>query len=281
MKRSEMKKEAFPHVIIENSELRPFHSKAVERDYLLYIAYPESYAGHPERKYPVVYLTDAYWNFIKMQSLGPSLWFDRIVPEYIVVGIGYAGAEVDCGKERMYELSPTPQTSGYMTGFEGRMGGSRVFLDAMKQEIIPYVEKNLHVDPTLRVLAGFSMGGLFCLYSMFEEPDLFQGVIASSPSVEWDRRWIFKRADECRVKAGDDKSSLPTRLFLSVGDSEWPHLVGAVKDFDACLAKAGYADFDYRFRVFEDCRHSGATVEAYNSGLRFVFLPRRPSASMP
>lgn len=98
---------AFPSVVLGNTELRPLHSDIAERDYLLYIGYPDS-TNHPERKYPVVYVTDAYWA-VKTYSLGSSLWYDQIVPEYILVGIGYQGENADYGKERMFELSPSRQ----------------------------------------------------------------------------------------------------------------------------------------------------------------------------
>jgi uncharacterized protein len=271
----------FEHLVLEATELRPFHSNETGRDYLLYVSYPDSYASSPNRRFPVVYVTDAYWNFVKTQALGPSLWFDKIVPEYIVVGIGYQGKDVDYNSERMYELSPTPQTYGYMSGFKGRQGGARLFLNALKNEIIPYVENNLRADASFRTLAGFSMGGLFGLFAMYEEPGLFQGVIASSPSMEWDHMYLFRRADEYRAAAlGDDyrgENRLPVRLFMSVGECEWPHLTGAVKSFDEYLRSASYTDFSYQFSVIEGSRHSGSTIEAYSKGLRFVFQPRMPS----
>jgi predicted alpha/beta superfamily hydrolase len=276
---------AYPPYVVDNSELRSLHSKATGRDYLLYIAYPGSYKEHPERKYPVVYVTDGYWSFDKVNTLGGSLWYDKIVPEYILVGIGYVGDKVDYNTERVYELSPSFQDYGWMANFKGRMGGSRAFLDAIKGEIIPYIETNTHADPSFRVLMGSSMGGLFSLFAMYEEPGLFQGVVAASPALSWDHCWLIRRESELRSKAEgpDEKGRLriPTRLFMSVGGAEWPGFVGYIRAFDEIIKSGNYQDFTYEFRVIEGERHAGNGAEAFNRGLRFVFQPQMPSATIP
>ena len=275
---------AYPHMVLNNTELRPVHSQVANRDYLLYIAYPDSYASHPERKYPVVYVTDGYWSFVKMSSLGSSLWYDQIVPEYILVGIGYAGENVDYNKERMYELSPTKQTYGWAKDIEVQ-GGSRKFLDAIKTELIPYVESNTRADSSFRVMVGSSMGGLFSLFCMYEEPGLFQGIVAGSPAIDWDHRWIFRRESQLRSAAlGDDYKGtfhVPCRLFMGVGSAEWPDFVATIQAFDTILRAGRYADFAYRFQLIEGERHGGNTAELYNRGLRFVFEPQMPSKVIP
>ncbi|MBN1404395.1 MAG: alpha/beta hydrolase [Opitutales bacterium] len=269
------------HMVLENTELRPLHSDITNRDYQLYIGYPDSYASNPNKHYPVVYLTDAYWSFVKMHSLGSSLWYDQAVPEFIVVGIGYVGENVNYGVERMFELSPSKQDYGWAAQMgDIRMGGSRLFLDSIRDEIIPYVDANLRTDPSYRVMAGSSMGGLFSLFCMYEEPGLFQGVISSSPAVNWDHRWIFNRESQLHSKAiGDNERgtySVPARLFMCVGSREWQGFQADIKAMDTIISNGNYADFAYEFRVLEGEHHGGGVAEAYNRGLRFVFEPMRP-----
>ena len=265
----------FSHMVLENTKLVPLHSDITGRDYLLYIGYPDSYRDHPERKYPVVYITDAYWNFIKMYSIGSSLWYDHLAPEYILVGIGYTGVNVDYEKERMFELSPSRQDYDWCAGMTCRMGGSRQFLDAIKKEIITYVETNTQADSSFRVLVGASMGGLFSLYAMYEEPGLFDGVIAGSPVVDWDHCWLFKRESELRAKAlGIDNRGLfciPSRLFMSVGGEEDHLFIGYIRAMNEIISDTGYKDFDYEFRVVEGEKHASNCTESFNRGIRFVF----------
>jgi predicted alpha/beta superfamily hydrolase len=274
---------SFPHVVLENTEIRPLHSEITGRDYLLYVAYPNSYASQPDRKFPVVYVTDGYWNFVKTQSLGPNLWYDQVVPEYIVVGIGYQGENVPYEQERLYELTPTASAAPQHVG--QRMGGSRAFLDAFKKEIIPYVEANIRADASFRVLAGTSLGGLFCLYAMYEEPELFQGIVCSTPAVLWDDRWLFRREMELkRLRSGpshNEAMRIPTRLFMCAADKEWPVFDADILAFDQIIKNAGYMDFAYQFRMIDGERHGGNVAEAYNRGIRFVFEPMMPSPVMP
>ncbi|MFA5256961.1 MAG: alpha/beta hydrolase-fold protein [Opitutales bacterium] len=262
-----------PHVVLEDTELHTLHSDVTGRDYMLYIGYPDSYGSEPERKYPVVYVTDGYWNFVKMDSLGSNLWYDKAVPQYIVVGLGYADKSLNPDAERRYELTPTEASNPG----EPRSGGARKFLDSLKTEIIPYVEKNTRADPSFRVMAGTSLGGLFSLYCMYEEPGLFKGVIAASPAVSWDDCWMFNRSAALRNKAvGPDYTrafSVPSRLFMSVGSEEWISFRGDILAFDQILSHGEYKDFDYKFLVIEGEKHGGNVAEAYNRGLRFVFEP--------
>jgi predicted alpha/beta superfamily hydrolase len=273
------------HVVLENTELQALHSAVTNRDYLIYIGYPDSYATHPERKYPVVYVTDGYWSFVKLQSIGSSLWYDQIVPEYIVVGIGYVGDKVDYNRERMFELSPSVATHGDDAERHVPMGGSRAFLTSIKSEIIPFIESHTRADPSFRVMAGTSMGGLFSLFSMYEEPGLFQGVISASPAVVWDDCWLFRRESELRLAAlGSDYKGayhVPTRLFMSVGDGEWKNFTGGILAFNEIIKSGDYADFTYEFQVFPGERHGGSALTAFQAGIRFVFKPMMPSPVMP
>jgi predicted alpha/beta superfamily hydrolase len=262
-------------VKLANTELRTLHSTIANRDYQLYIGYPDSYREHPERTYPVVYLTDAYWSFARLFPQGSGLWYDKLAPEYIVVGIGYAGENVNYDRERLFELSPTYQKYGWTAGMTCPMGGSRKFLDAIKTEIIPTVEKQFRADTTFRVLYGASMGGLFSLFAMYEEPGLFDGVISVSPVVEWDYFWLFRREAELRTKAvGDDYNgqfSIPTRLYMTVGGVEYRQFIANIKAFNEIICDSLYSNFSYEFRVIDGEGHSSNNAESFTRGIRFVF----------
>jgi predicted alpha/beta superfamily hydrolase len=206
---------------------------------------------------------------------GSALWYDKLVPEYIMVGIGYAGENVDYNRERMFELSPTPQRYGWTSEMTCPMGGSRLFLDAIKKEIIPNVEKVARVDTSFRVLYGASMGGLFSLFAMYEEPGLFDGVISVSPVVEWDYCWLFRREAELRAKAwgNDYKGSfnMPTRLYMTVGGVEDRPFIATIKAFNEIIGESSYANFSYQFRVIEGEGHASNNAESFIRGIRFVF----------
>src|SRR5512135_1595248 len=97
---------SYPPHTIPGSELRVLPANAAGRHYQLSIGLPASYAKETSRRYPVVYVTDGYWDFQKLDSIRGGLVFDKVVPEFIIVGMGYAGDNVDYGTMRGWELSP-------------------------------------------------------------------------------------------------------------------------------------------------------------------------------
>jgi len=239
------------------------------RHYQLYVALPESYGKDPTRRYPVVYVTDGYWDFVKISAIGGSLAYDRVVPEFITIGLGYSGANLNYGDLRRWELSPVP------VGDSGENSGHAAdFLRVLKTQIIPLVDKGYRTDPSHRVLAGSSLGGLFALYTMLNSPDLFQGYIAATPAVTLGDDWLFRYEDQF-AKSG---VTLHQRLYMTVGGNESPAYLNGIIRFNQRLAARRYPDLAYEFRIIEGERHSGGVFEAYTRGLRHVFLPLAPES---
>ena len=256
----------YPAYVLDGTELRTLPRSANGRDYLLYVALPYSYKTEPGKKYPVVYMTDGYWTFTRMMGLYSSLWYDKAVPEFITVGIGYSGENPDCGNMRLWELSPVPMISLHPSGH------AKEFLEAIEREIIPFVEREYRADPGHRVIGGGSLGGLFTLYAMLTKPELFDGYIAMSPSVGLGKDWIFKAEERFAAS----HRPLKGRLFMSVGGYESPGYVKDVQRFNDRLVERKYPDLAYSFRIIDGERHGASNAEGTNRGLRYVFEPLAP-----
>lgn len=257
-----------PHVI-PNSELRALPTDAHGRTYRLHVGLPGSYREQPTRRYPVVFVTDAYWDFQKIDAIRGSLVYDRVVPEFIVVGLGYVGEDLDYGRLRTWELSPVPLGSGDEATASGH---AAEFLRTIETEIIPFIEREYRADPAQRVLAGASLGGLFTLYAMYTKPELFTGYIAASPAVVVGNDWLLGYAN----KFAASQRPLPVRLFVSGGGDESPAFLGGVHRFDEHMRAQRPGGLAYQFRIIEGARHSGMQFESYVRGLTFVFAPLAP-----
>jgi predicted alpha/beta superfamily hydrolase len=258
---------AFPPHTIGNSQLRVLPPTSAGRHYQLHIGLPASYAKETTRRYPVVYVTDAYWDFQKIDAIRGGLVYDKVVPEFIVVGLGYAGENLDYGTLRSWELSPAPFGAG-------ASGHAAEFLRTIEAEIIPFVEREYRADPSYRVLAGASLGGLFTLYSMYTRPDLFQAYIAATPAVVVGNNWLFGYEDEF-AKAG---RPLKARLFVSGGGNESPGFLGGILRFNQRIASRKTPGLAYEFRIIDGERHAGMQFESYVRGLRFAFVPLAPES---
>ena len=249
-----------PAVTMPGTELRTLHSTATGRGYDIYVLLPNGYARDPAARYPVLYVLDGQWDFKLLNSIQGGLVYDRAIPEILVVGITYSGADPDYNALRAadYTTVPVSRVPG--------SGGAPRFLSFLRDEVIPFVGANYRTDPSpsRRALMGSSYGGLFTLYALFTEPALFGGYVAASPAVSYADRAAFRQEAEYAAAHRD----LPARLYIAVGDRE--ELAGPVREFMGIVRGRGYQGLRLETHVVEGEGHSGNKPEAFNRGLRFV-----------
>lgn len=260
----------FPPHTIPNSELRVLPPNAAGRHYQLHIGLPGNYAAHPGKRYPVVYVTDAYWDFVRITTVYGALVYDQVVPEFITVALGYAGENLDYGALRRYELAPAP----FGDESAGPSGHAADFLRTLETVVIPLVEREYRADPSYRVLAGASLGGLFTLYALYTKPELFQAYIAATPAVALGDDWLFGY-EAAFAKSG---RALNARLFIAGGGNESPAYLGGILRFNQRIASRKSAGLAYEFRIIDGERHAGMQSEAYSRGLRWAFAPLAPES---
>jgi predicted alpha/beta superfamily hydrolase len=222
-------------------------SKVLAETRTILIRTPLSYAAGA-KEYPVLYMTDGDYHIGHTAAVVDFLSREGRMPEVVIVGI--------TNTDRTRDLTPT------------RVGGDR-FLDFIAHELIPYVEKNYRTRP-YRVFAGHSLGGLLAMHAFFTRPTLFNAVIAVSPSLTWDNRYVFRRAAEWVKSAGDR----PVTLVMSVGNE------GAELDreFDAVqslLKKRGPKSLEFEAFRFPDEDHGSVVLPTHYAALRKVFAPFR------
>ena len=256
----------YPPHVIPNTQLRALPKNADGRSYQLHIHLPASFAKEPKRRYPVLYVTDGYWDFATIISSYNNKVYDKVVPEFITVGLGYAGDNLNYDQLRLWELSPVrlPQS--------GDSGHADKFLATLESEIIPFVEREYRADPAHRVLAGSSLGGLFALYAMYAKPALFEGYIAASPAAVVGDDWIIGQA---KAYAATGKP-IKARLYVTGAEYEWPGFLAGIKRYQALLPEIRHPELVFQTRTIDGERHAGTKPESYARGMQFVFEPLAP-----
>ena len=172
--------EGYPRFGLFQTEARSFTSNLLGREYQLAVYVPESYPV-ATKPYPILYLLDGDVLFGMAAGLMPFLNRLDGIPEMIIVGICY-------NIKSFSEWDRLRILDFHIPGFEGAPENSHadLFLAALKQEIIPYIETNYRADPNKRILYGYSSSGFFALYSLLNEPDLFQLYLSGSPGrISW------------------------------------------------------------------------------------------------
>ncbi len=250
-----------PEVSIQGTKMMTFHSAIVDQDYDLYINLPGNYSD-TTKKFPVLYVLDGQWDFTLAQSLYGQQYYDGFVPAMIVVGITWGGKNPDYDNLRARDLTPTSSNMG------NKYGNAPKFLECIKKEIIPLVESNYRVDKSNRALMGSSFGGLFTLYAMLKETNLFNRYMLTSPAVNWDNGIIYTYEKEYSEK----NTSLPVRLFIGWGSYEDQTVF---QKFVDVLKSRNYKDFNLSTYEVQGCGHSGAKAYGFTKG--FQFLYEKPS----
>jgi predicted alpha/beta superfamily hydrolase len=251
-------------VTIPNTKDLKLYSTIADQEYRLFIDLPGNYARDTGKTYPVVYLLDGQYDFPTLTGIYGDQYYDGCIPEFIIVGIAWGGKDPNAGVLRGRDFTPTK--IGQMSS-----GGGPKFLAFIKKELIPFIGSKFRVTED-RTLIGSSLGGLFTLYTLFNDPSLFHRYVLTSPALAWDKGVL--RADEKKYE--ESGSVTPVRLFMGVGalESNAPEF----QEFASRLKGKKVKGLELSTLVLEGTGHAGTKPEGYSRGLQYVF--ERPSLTL-
>jgi predicted alpha/beta superfamily hydrolase len=255
--------EQYGRAALFGTEARTLFSTIRGREYHLSVALPDSYKTSPQA-YPVIYVLDGDFNFGVAAGLTRfSNWF-RKVPELIIVGIGYDIETPD-------EFVALRDLDFDVPGLPGAASDSApdLFLDALTQEIIPFINANYRTIPSDRCLQGYSSSGIFVLYALFQQPDAFQRYISGSAILKhtYDY-WIQHDAQLAARDAGH-----PIQLYLSAGELEEDDIPNFQR-FVACLEQGNYPGLTVSSEIYAGEGHGSEGIAlTYLHGIAKVYPP--------
>jgi len=270
--------EEFPEVVLERTEVRTLHSEYVGQDFELFISLPRSYKT-TETTYPVVFILDSYWAFTLVKGLTDGLsWPNPMIPEVILVGIGYGGkgqeAALNWVVGRTRDLTPVKNsvreesyqnrlTRNGILNIDIETGGAPQFLDFISKELFPLIESNYRIDNNLRMLSGYSAGGLFGLYTLFHDPDLFSKYFIGSPSITSFQDSITFKYE---LDYANSHTDLSADVFMSVGQLEEENSESMKRIADLIYSR-NYKHLNLKTMVFENENHYTCYSVAITRGL--------------
>jgi len=152
-----------------------------------------------------------------------------------------------------------PWKAGPVFGKQGFGDGAARTLDHLLSSVLPSLEPTAPGQTRPVVLCGYSLAGLFALWSAYQT-DVFAGIVAASPSV-WYRDWLdYARSRPIRA----------SRVYLSLGDRE-------EKTRSAVMATVGTAIREQHRLLCE----SGVRCQMdWNPGNHFADSDRRMAKGM-
>ncbi len=242
-------------------------------DYQVFISLPPSYAAQPERRYPVVYATDADYGFPVLRAIGRRLNGEGArIEEFILVGLSYGKGE-DPMASRRRDYTPTPK--GASDAPAGALHGQSLrYRDYLRDAVLPFIESRLRTMPERRVYVGHSYGGLLGAQILMTDPAMFGGYVLGSPSFWFDRKHLLREAPGLLSTLGAIKADV--YLYVGefeaqrIGDRRYQQEVDMVADnaaFATLLRGYGFAGLRLRSDVLAGEDHLTVAPRGFTSGL--------------
>jgi hypothetical protein len=213
------------------------------------IVLPIGYAEEPDRRWPVVYLLDGGVTQDLFMGAGLQRWntiWGRSA-DAIIVGIET--------KDRQRELL-SPSTDPAEAGRWPTAGDSAAFRAWIADTVKPMIEARYRHDGRA-FLVGESSAGHFVVETWTQDPGLFTGYAAISPSLQWDFEALSRRAP--------GEGQRPP-LYLSLADEGGATETGMMRFLAALPPSQPYCFSDRRTEL----RHATALYGLLPEALQYL-----------
>lgn len=211
---------------------------------------PEGYEAS-KTAFPVIYVLDADGRDQHIVPTARFLFLNKKMPKALIVGV--------YNIDRNHDFLPD-STRSALTG-----GGADNFVRFFHEELVPFVDRNYKTE-SYRVLIGHSYGGVFAMYSLLTDPDLFNAYIAIDPSLGFKDHLMIKNA---RMEFTMEKN-WKKALFIAGREG------GAMKDMgvdamEDLLKSSAPKGLSWKVVAYPDEDHGSVPFKSAYDGLRFIF----------
>jgi predicted alpha/beta superfamily hydrolase len=265
--------------VLNDTEVRDVHARALDRDYQVFVALPDSYRSS-NRRYPVLFVTDANYAFPVARGIAQRLTKHAGMEEVIVVGLSYAKGDTPVYSRRRDYTPDVPRRQDYVSDMPGRapvFGEAQAYGRFIAADVFPLIAANYRADMRRKIFVGHSYGSLLGLQLLLSEPRTFDRYILGSPSLWFDQGVMFDR-EQAYARGHRD---LPASVFFGIGGRETlpknrkrsrteenADMVADLCDFDAALKSHHYPNLKSRLEVFMDEDHASVFPLVLTHGLR-------------
>jgi len=261
------------------------YAAAFAWSYEVQVALPASYGVMPEKRYPVLWLTDGPFLLHLAVGLLNTLVLGGLAPEMIIVGVGCssdAGA-AEFGRRRAIDFAPPGRTllfegpgGEYFRKLGVPAGGLQKADDLLAflvDEVRPTLTQTYRMSAD-HGLMGHSGGGMFASYALFARPGAFRRYIIGSPSSNAADRASFRLEAEYAATNTD----LNANVFFGAGEQEigklslaaWGMVSAPVLMAETLLLRQ-YPSLKLTTRIFPGKDHSSVIADIISEGVRAVW----------
>jgi predicted alpha/beta superfamily hydrolase len=247
----------------------PLYSQHVQDTFTLFKAIPQGYSNDSASAYPLIIVLDANAFFESTVSELKFNAFIGLIPKSIVIGIGYHDFQaMDSLRSRDYTYpAAIPEYEMSLSG------GAENFKNFIDQELIPKLTREYKINMDESVLCGHSLGGYFALFyglrSMEENAYKLKHIVAASPSLHYNHRYLFDR----ERNLGKPSNEVPLSIYISMGSEDMAdeESKGILDSFADQLGNRNYKGLKIKKAVYSNFGHIDAAIPGFIKGLTYSF----------
>jgi len=235
-------------------EIRPFK-----------IILPSTYHQHSKINYPVAYVLDG--DFLIQSTSGIIEYMSKTgqIPEMIQVYIS--------NTNRTRDFTPTYSNTNYEEEKDSSLeksGGGKIFLNFLKTELIPYIDKNYQTN-SFNLLIGRSLAGLIGGFDYLQEKSHLDSYLLIDPSFWWDQQVILELVEKTPFEILQNK-----KIYISTSDNfKFSNYIEKMRTSQVFFYdKVKNINIDHtkiKFDIFEQNTHGTVTIPSLYNGLAFLF----------
>ena len=231
------------------------YSNILKEQRSIKVLLPDTYKPGSTEKYEVIYLTDGEWAMHPFSFIYKFAKDENYVPPVIIVSVPnmYMNKANQRDRDFLPVHVPEPAISG----------GADNFLNFFKKELIPYIDKTYPTDGTNSIY-GHSYGGLFVLYALLNEPQLFCSYYATDPPFRWNNDYLLNMAARKLEK-------LPPNKLLWLAGIEATYKYQGIDLLDSVLQHKAPQTLHWKMVTYPNEKHNSVRLKAMYDGIKFSY----------
>jgi predicted alpha/beta superfamily hydrolase len=231
------------------------YSNALKEWRSIKIILPENYQTESSEEFEVIYLTDGEW----VVNLFPFIYRfaknEEYVPPAIIVAL--PNTYINGANQRDRDFLPVHVPSPAISG------GADKFLAFLKDELIPYIDKAYRTNGS-NSLYGHSYGGVFVMYTIFTEPQLFDIYYATDPPLSWNNDFVIRLAS-------GKLQELPPDKVLWIAGIESTYKNQGIDRMDSVLKLKAPQSLRWKTATFPNEKHNSVRLKAMYDGIKYSY----------
>lgn len=239
-----------------------FHLEGLGTRYAIYVDLPPRAVREKAKTWITVLCLDGDDQFAEMCKARTRVAKEHPgLPPLLLVGVGYGASYGKPGNRRARDYTPVPIPEAT------EAGGADAFLGFLTGTVWSELARRYPVDPEIRGIAGYSLGGLFALHALFKREPFFNRVLAASPSIWWGERAVLTALAAIQA----DGLPVPAKLFFSVGLKDSHSMTGDLELLENQLASRALQGLEVSCERFPGRTHFNAMSVSFQAGLAKLF----------